>query len=123
MYNETDRTRKVGEQIQRELSDIIRRDMKDPRATWITIQAVKVSKDFSHARVYVCTLKDDHADAIVHMLTKASGFLRYELGKRMKSRTIPQLHFVYDESVENGNRLASLIDQAVKSDQVKREQD
>ena len=118
---ETERTRKIGEQILRELADVIRREMKDPRATWITLHAVQVSRDLSRARVYFSTLNDSDRDAISSLLGKASGFLRYELGKRIKIRVIPALHFYYDDSIAEGNRLASLIEEAVESDKAKQE--
>ncbi len=119
MDRESSRSRRVGEQIQRELAQLIQFEVKDPRVEWVTISAVKVSRDFSHATVYYTVLGKtaEELDASVEAgLGKAAGFLRRELGHRMKLRTIPQLHFKYDDSTERGNRLAHLIDQAVAAD-------
>jgi len=119
MEQESSRTRRVGEQIQRELAQLIQFEVKDPRVQWVTISSVKVTRDFSHATVYFTVLgKDaDEVDASVEAgLFKAAGYLRKELGHRIKLRTIPQLHFKYDDSTERGNKLVHLIDQAVASD-------
>ena len=117
MPKEFSRTRRVGEQMQRELAQLIQQEIKDPRIGMLTVQAVEVSRDFSHAKVFVSSL--DNAEGMqqsLAILTRASGFLRHELGQRIKLRIIPELHFVYDESIERGNRLSSLIDQAIASD-------
>lgn len=109
------RTDRVAEQIQRELAELIRLEVKDPRVRMVTLTAVEVTADYSHAKVYYTTLGD--ADRKVQQgLERASGFLRSQLAHAMKLRVIPQLHFVYDASVERGARLSQLIDQAVASD-------
>lgn len=112
------RTRRVGEQIQRELAALIRDGVKDPRVGMVTVSAVEVSRDLAHAKVFITVLGDEAAkrDSLAG-LNKAAGFLRHELGQRMLTRTVPQLRFVYDESIERGSRLSALIDAAVKSDQ------
>lgn len=110
------RTDRVAEQIQRELAELIRLEVKDPRVRMVTLTAVEVTADYSHAKVYYTTLNG--ADNKVQQgLERASGFLRSQLAHAMKLRVIPQLHFVYDTSVERGARLSQLIDQAVASDQ------
>lgn len=111
------RTRRVGEQIQRELAALIRDGVKDPRVGMVTISAVEVSRDLAHAKVFITVLGDETAkrDSLA-ALNKAAGFLRHELGQRMLTRTVPQLRFVYDESIERGSRLCALIDAAVASD-------
>jgi ribosome-binding factor A len=112
-----ERCRRVGEQIQRELAEHIRRDLNDPRLEWVTISAVRVSRDLSHATVYVTVInKQSDIEEELSILNKVSGFLRKEIGKRMRLRTIPRLHFVYDESIERGARLTRLIEDAVASD-------
>lgn len=111
------RTRRVGEQMQRELAALIRDEVKDPRVGMVTVLAVEVTRDLAHAKVFVTVLGDAEArDASLAALNKAAGFLRHELGQRMLTRTVPQLRFVYDESTERGSRLSALIDQAVASD-------
>ena len=111
------RSRRIAEQIQRELSDIIRLELKDPRVGMITIIDVEVTQDQSHAKVFFTTLGDSSriADA-TRGLDRAAGFLRSELAHRMKLRIVPQLQFKYDESVERGIHLSQLIDAAVADD-------
>ncbi len=117
------RSRRIAEQIQRELSDIIRLELKDPRVGMITITDVEVTSDHEHAKIFFTRLGDfvhgakpaDAADnaAVAQALEHASGFLRSELAHRMRLRIVPQLHFEYDVSVERGVRLSNLIDEAV----------
>lgn len=111
------RSRRIAEQVQRELSDIIRLELKDPRVGMITLTDVEVSVDQSHAKVFFTLLgePDRIADA-TEGLQHAAGFLRSQLAHRMKLRVVPQLQFKYDESVERGMRLSQLIDAAVADD-------
>lgn len=120
MPKDFERTRRVGEQIQRELAVLIQQEIMDPRVGMITVSAVEVTKDFAHAKVFITTLTDGqpHKETI-EALQHAAGFLQHELGKRMKLRTIPRLKFVYDESIERGSALSALIDSAIKQDQKK----
>ncbi|MFA7387168.1 MAG: 30S ribosome-binding factor RbfA [Thiohalobacteraceae bacterium] len=111
------RTRRVGEQMQRELAALIREAVKDPRIGMVTVSGVEVTRDLAHAKVFVTVLGDAEARAgSMAALNSAAGFLRHELGQRMLTRTVPQLRFVYDESIERGSALSALIDKAVKSD-------
>ena len=109
------RTRRIAEQIQRELAELIRLELKDPRvAGFVTVTGVEVSKDQSHAKVFFTLLgADDKIAETTEGLKRASGFLRTQLAQRMQLRTIPQLDFKYDASVERGVRLTRLIDEAV----------
>ncbi|MDH5446402.1 MAG: 30S ribosome-binding factor RbfA [Gammaproteobacteria bacterium] len=117
MPKEFSRTRRVGEQMQRELAQLIQQELKDPRIGLLTVIAVEVSKDFSHAKVFVTSLNNDEGmQQTLQILEHAKGFLKRELGRRIKLRIIPDLHFVHDESIERGNRLSSLIDKAIASD-------
>ncbi len=109
------RTERVAEQIQRELAELLRLEVKDPRVRMVTLTGVEVARDYSHAKVFYTTLQG--ADKAVQQgLERASGFLRSQLAHSMKLRVMPQLHFVYDTSVERGARLSQLIDEAVASD-------
>jgi len=112
---EFSRTRRVGEQMQRELSELIQRELKDPRVGMITVTGVEVSRDMSHAKVFVTVLGGEQhsVEESLATLGHAAGFLRHELGQRMKLRIIPELHFFYDASVERGAHLSALIDKAV----------
>ncbi len=109
------RSQKVGDQIQRELSDIIHRELRDPRVGMITLTAVDVSPDCAYATVYFTCLDSAHVPAAKAGLARATGFLRSQIGKRIKIWTTPELKFVYDESVERGDRLSRLIDSANSS--------
>jgi ribosome-binding factor A len=111
------RLRRVADQIQRELSDILRAELKDPRVGMITLTGVEVSPDFAHAKVFFTSLADvAQRDDVRAGLKRAGGFLRTMLGARLKIHNTPELHFVYDESVESGIRLTHLIEDAVAAD-------
>ncbi len=117
MHQDFSRTDRIGQQIQRELAVLVRDELKDPRLGMVTIQAVKVVRDLSHAKVYFTVLgQEGEQDESTKLLKVASGFLRKMLGQRMKLRTIPQLNFIYDDSIEYGAHLSTLIEKAVKSD-------
>jgi ribosome-binding factor A len=117
MPREFPRTRRVGEQIQRELAELIRDEINDPRLGLVSISLVQVSRDLSHAKVFVSVLgSTEQADASVTVLNHAAGFLRHKLGKQMHIRVIPQLRFHLDRSLEEGARLGALINEAIASD-------
>jgi ribosome-binding factor A len=115
MPREHTRASRLAEQIHRDLAELIRLEVKDPRVSLVTVTSVEVSSDLSHARVFVTTLADAiGAGETVQALQHAAGFLRRGLSHGLKIRQAPELHFVYDESVERGLRLSQLIDAAVK---------
>jgi ribosome-binding factor A len=117
MAREFKRTDRVGAQIQRELAELVRSDFDSRTLGMITIQAVEVVRDFSHAKVYFTVLGGElDQRGVTKVLKQAAPRLRHELGQRMRMRTVPELHFVHDESVERGRHLSALIEQAVKSD-------
>ena len=108
------RLRRVADQIQRELSGVLRSQLKDPRVGMITLTGVEVSPDLAHAKIFFTTLGD--ADSLAQTeagLKRAAGFLRSQLGALLKLRVAPELHFFHDASVERGVRLSQLIDSAV----------
>ena len=114
MPRDFSRTRRVGEQLQRELATLIRDEIDDPRLGMVSISAVQVSRDMSHAKVYFSTLGETHeADASLQVLQGASAYLRKLLGQQLRMRQVPQLHFKQDHSLEEGARLSALIDAAV----------
>jgi ribosome-binding factor A len=114
MAKEYSRSHRVAEQMQRELADLLQFEVKDPRVGMVTITAVEVSGDMAHAKVFYSAAKA--SDSVQKGLEKSSGFLRTQLAKRMLLRTIPQLHFVYDESIDVGIKMAQLIEAARASD-------
>jgi ribosome-binding factor A len=113
MPREYSRSSRIADQIQRDLSEAIRTELKDPRVGMVTITAVEVSRDLSHARVFVTSLAGAEAmEESLRALRHAAGFLRSLLARTLRLRTVPELQFVYDESVERGIRLSRLIDEA-----------
>ena len=105
---------RVAEQIRRELAELIRSELKDPRVGMISITDVEVTADYAHAKVFFSTLAgSEHVAEVLVGLQKASGFLRRELGKRISIHMTPQLHFVFDQSLERGADLSQLIQKAV----------
>jgi len=106
------RSDRVAEQVRRDLADLIRSELKDPRVGMISLTAVELTPDYAHAKVFFATLNAEHLDEVQVGLKRASGFLRRELGKRLHIHTLPELHFVYDNSIEHGVNMSLLIDQA-----------
>jgi len=114
MPKDFSRGRRIADQIQRELSDIIRLEINDPRVSLVTVTDVEVSQDNAHAKVFFTALGEPaQQESAGRALEHAAGFMRSTLAKRIKLRTVPQLHFHYDVSVERGMRLSRLIDEAV----------
>jgi ribosome-binding factor A len=106
------RSDRVAEQVRRDLADLIRTELKDPRVGMISLTAVELTPDYAHAKVFFATLNDEHLDEVERGLKRAAGFLRRELGRRIHIHTLPELHFVYDNSIERGASMSALIDQA-----------
>lgn len=117
MKKTSQRARRVGDEIQRELADLLRNEVKDPRVGRVTVTDVEVSPDLSHAKVFVTHLAGrEHGDEAVAALQHTAGFLRSALSHRLRLYSVPQLHFAYDDSIEAGMRLSKLIDDAVAED-------
>jgi len=108
------RSDRVQQQMQRELAQLIRMEMKDPRVGFVTITDVEVTRDMSHAKVFYTLMTGAEAET-QKTLERSSGFLRSELSRRIKLFKTPELHFVYDTSVEHGMSLDKLIEEAVKT--------
>jgi ribosome-binding factor A len=104
------RPQKIGDLIQRELSDLLYRELRDPRVGMVTITSVDVSPDMSHARVYFTCLDARQAELAAQGLKRAAGFLRSQLAKRVALYSMPELRFQYDESIARADRLSQLID-------------
>src|SRR5204862_6671429 len=117
MKKTSQRARRVGDEIQRDLADLLRTEVKDPRVGPVTITAVEVSPDLSHAKIFVTHMAGrEHADEAVVALQRTAGFLRSELAHRLSLYSVPQLHFAYDDSIETGMRMSQLIDEAIAED-------
>ena len=122
-----DRSERVAQQIRRELADLLRFHLKDlriaPKLTLVTLTEVAVTPDYAHAKVFYTSLADPAAnDLIAQGLQHSASFLRRELGRRLRIHQVPELHFVFDPSVQEGARLSKLIDEAVGSDKASREE-
>ena len=117
MPREVPRARRVAEQVQRILSEMLRREVRDPRLKPLTITHVRMSPDLSHAWVYYSLLSGDtHESLQGEILDEAAVYLRGPLGRALRLRISPQLHFQPDEELERGNRLDELITRAVRED-------
>lgn len=134
------RGQRVADQIQRELATLIQLEVRDPRVGMVSITGIDLSRDLAHAKVFITVLdtvttngaianlisaEEDDLDLIqvqdnVKALNKAAGFLRSLLSKRLALRAVPKLRFFYDASIENGQRLSGLIDDALTADQEQR---
>lgn len=116
MPKEFSRSQRMAEQVRRELSELVRDELKDPRVSWVSFTAVKLSKDLAHAVVYFSVMDDDSVEQTTEALNKAAGFLRRELSRRIRARITPALKFVHDTSLERGSSMDALIARARASD-------
>jgi ribosome-binding factor A len=111
------RADRVAELIRADMSDIIMREVKDPRLHSVTITSVKISDDLRNAKIYFVEMgKDECSDEIKAGLSKAAGFIRRELGKRLQLRSVPELMFVHDTSFGYGNRIEKILAQIVEQE-------
>ena len=106
----TGRLSRVAEQLRRELSDILRREVRDPRVAGVSLTDVEISPDYAHAVIFFSCLDATQVPVASEGLARAAGFLRSQLAGRIKLHATPDLRFVYDESIERGDRLSRLID-------------
>ncbi|WP_018714000.1 30S ribosome-binding factor RbfA [Brachymonas chironomi] len=110
----TNRSYKVADQIQRDLAELIQRELKDPRVGMVTLQGVEVTPDYAHAKVYFSVLTGD-PEQTQEALNHAAGHLRNGLFKRLHIHTVPTLHFIYDRTQERAADMNALIAKAVSS--------
>ena len=110
----TNRSYKVADQIQRDLAELIQRELKDPRVGMVTLQGVEVTPDYAHAKVFFSLLVGDPVETQA-ALNQAAGFLRNGLFKRLHIHTVPTLHFVFDRTSERAADMNALIAKAVSS--------
>jgi len=105
---------RVADQIQKDLSELIAFELKDPRVGMITISEVQLTPDYAHAKVWFTLLKDspEEVKQTLEGLNRSAGYLRNQLGKRLHIHTLPQLHFLHDTSTRRGLEMSALIDQA-----------
>jgi len=120
MAREFSRTRRVGQQIQREIALILQREVKDPRIGMVTVSDVDVSRDLNYAKIYVTFLQlENDAERIkegLKALTEAAGYIRSLLGSAMRLRVVPELRFFYDQTLVEGMRLSNLVTNTIRED-------
>ncbi|MCH1600985.1 MAG: 30S ribosome-binding factor RbfA [Pseudomonadales bacterium] len=136
MSEMTARAQRIADQIQREIAVLIQLEMSDPRVGMVSVTGVDVSNDLAHAKIYITVLNSLAGDEQINAdtlsepgvldqleieenlkaLKKAAGFLRTLLAKRLRLRVVPKLQFYYDSSIEQGQRLSDLIDDALAAD-------
>ena len=120
MSAKSQRLARIEGEMQRVLSTLVSREVRDPRVGNVTLTAVNVAPDMSSARVFFVPFGDQHApEEVSEGLNRAAGFLRGEVGRALALRHAPRLEFVYDHQIEHADKLTRLIDRAVKSDQGK----
>lgn len=110
------RSERVAGQLRRELASLVQREVQDPEVGFVSISDVEVSRDLSHARVWVTVFRSEEAAVSIRALNRAAGFLRRRLGETLRMRSVPELRFQHDASVETGQRMDRLIDDAIAAD-------
>lgn len=118
MPHDFSRARRVGEQIRRELAELVRSEIKEPDLGMLSISDIRISPDLSSARIYISILQDDPQVIryTMEVLRDYSGRLRGHLGRRMHIRGVPRLEFIYDDLIERGAGLDAAIENAVRQD-------
>jgi ribosome-binding factor A len=111
------RAEQVGDELQRELARLIQAEVSDPRLQHITLIDATMSPDLSHATIFFSTYKETEVAPALQAFEKATGFLRHKVGKILKLRIVPTLHFKYDESIIKGQKLSALIDKAIENEE------
>ncbi|MBT8058950.1 MAG: 30S ribosome-binding factor RbfA [Xanthomonadales bacterium] len=116
MPRDFNRSERVAGSLRRELAKLIQFEVDDPDVGFVGLSDVEVTRDLAHARVFVTVFEPEKAEASLKALNRAAGFLRRRLAQEVRMRSVPELHFQHDASVETGHRMDSLIDAAIESD-------
>ncbi|NBI43926.1 30S ribosome-binding factor RbfA [[Haemophilus] felis] len=122
MAREFSRADRVAQELQKEIAIILQREVKDPRIGMVTVSDVEISRDLAYAKVFVTFLFDEDEVAVergLSGLNNASGYIRTLLGKAMRLRIVPELRFMYDQSLVEGMRMSNLVTQTVRQDQAR----
>ena len=110
------RSERVAGQIRRDLAKLIQTEVKDPEVGFISLSDVEVTRDLSHAKVFITVFNPETAAISIKALRRAAAFLRRRLGQELRLRHVPELHFVHDDSVEQGSHIDELIAKALHAD-------
>ncbi len=116
MPREFNRSERVAGQIRRELAKLIQMEVRDPDIGFISLSDVEVTRDLAHAKIFITVFEDEKAHETIMALKGAAKYLRHRLSQEMRIRSVPQLHFHHDASVETGQKMDQLIDEALASD-------
>ncbi|AMW17484.1 30S ribosome-binding factor RbfA [Glaesserella parasuis] len=120
MAREFSRADRVAQELQKEIAIILQREVKDPRIGMVTVSDVEISRDLAYAKVFVTFLFDSDESVVergLEGLNKASGCIRTLVGKAMRLRIVPELRFVYDQSLVEGMRMSNLVTNVIRKDQ------
>lgn len=126
MAREFKRSDRVAQEIQKEIAVILQREVKDPRIGMVTVSDVEVSRDLAYAKIFVTFLFDNDQEVIAQGmkgLEKASPYIRTLVGKAMRLRIVPELRFIYDESLVEGMRMSNLVSNVIREDEAKHKED
>lgn len=122
MSREFKRSDRVAQELKKEVAVILQREVKDPRIGMVTVSDVEVSRDLAYAKIFVTFLFDNDQEAInqgMKGLEKASPYIRSLVGKVMRLRIVPELRFIYDESLVEGMRMSNLVSNVIREDEAK----
>lgn len=109
MKKSSNRATRMADQIHKDIMNILRNKVKDPRINWVTVNEVEVTNDYSVAKIYYSVLDNSKLQGIQKALFSAKGFIRSELSKGLTTYTVPDLRFIFDTSLERGSHILSLI--------------
>ena len=126
MSREFKRSDRVAQELKKEVAIILQREVKDPRIGMVTVSDVEVSRDLAYAKIFVTFLFDSDQAAIeqgMAWLEKASPYIRSLVGKAMRLRIVPELRFIYDESLVEGMRMSNLVSNVIRQDEAKHKED
>lgn len=126
MSREFKRSDRVAQELKKEVAIILQREVKDPRIGMVTVSDVEVSRDLAYAKIFVTFLFDSDQAAIeqgMAGLEKASPYIRGLVGKAMRLRIVPELRFIYDESLVEGMRMSNLVSNVIRQDEAKHKED
>ena len=110
------RSERVAGQLRRDLAKLIQQEIKDPEVGFVSLSDVEVTRDLSHAKVFITVFDPEKAKTSLKALRRASAFLRKRLGQELRLRHVPELHFIHDDSVEQGSHIDELIAKALHAD-------
>ena len=116
MARDFNRSERVAGQLRRDLAKLIQQEVKDPEVGFVSVSDVEVSRDLSHAKIFITVFDPETAKTSLKALRRASAFLRTRLGKELRMRHVPELHFKHDDSVEQGSHIDQLISRALRAD-------